>query len=253
MPPATFNPDRITTLWLDLDDTLIDFRSNARASLHQMYADEPLLRSHFPDPQTWAETYERHNHELWDLYSKGEITRPYLRIERFRRPLTDGGIPEEEAVEAAKRYDTLYLDLLAQQRRMIPGAMQMLTDLNAIPSLKIGILSNGFKEVQYRKMDITGITPMVHLTVLSDDIGINKPDPRLFAHAMDRAGDTDPSHHLLVGDNPLTDIAGALRAGWNAVWYRHPDMPSTQPCPDGAVEINSLDQLIPLLGKGVIK
>lgn len=240
----------ITTVWLDLDDTLIDFKANARASLAQMYRDEPMLRNHFADAESWTETYEIHNHRLWDLYSRSEITQPELRIERFRRPLLDGGVPEPQATETASRYDTLYLDILAEQRRMIPGAIELIHALKSLGHIRLGILSNGFNEVQHRKLDNTGLTPLIDFIVLSDDIGINKPDPRIFTHAMETVGDLNPRHHLMIGDNPMTDIAGALNAGWTAIWF-NPDHHDN--APEGAFEIENLVHLTQIIGKSVIK
>lgn len=243
----TFRDNDITTIWIDLDDTLIDFQANARASLTQMYRDEPLLRNLFPDPDSWAATYETHNHRLWDLYARAEITQPELRIERFRRPLVQGGLPDIQAIETASRYDTLYLDILAVQRRMIPGAIELVRALKSADGICIGILSNGFKEVQYRKINNTGLAPLIDIVVLSDDIGINKPDPRLFTYAMQRVADSDPHHHLMIGDNPSTDIAGALGAGWNAIWFHRPGTFADIPTPAGAVEIQSLNLIDGLL------
>lgn len=71
--------------------------------------------------------------------------------------------------------------------------------------------------MQHRKIHTVGLDTMIDLTVLSDDIGVNKPDPRLYRHAMERTGLTDPARHLMIGDNPATDIDGALRSGWRAI------------------------------------
>lgn len=236
----------ITTVWLDLDDTLIDFTTNARAALTEMWRDEKLLQKLFATPDDWAESYERYNMALWARYNLGEISRDYLRMERFRRPLVEGGLSDAGARAVATRFDPLYLDHLAAQRALMPGATELLKWLRTRSDIKIGILSNGFKEVQYRKIHTAGLDPYIDLTVLSDDIGINKPDPRLFEYAMQRAADTEPSHHLMVGDNPVTDVGGALGAGWNAIWY-HPPRAPRGACPEGALEIAQLGRLPQLL------
>ncbi len=116
----------------------------------------------------------------------------------------------------ARRYDTLYLDYLAREKALMPGAIDLLRTIRD-RGLRIGCLSNGFKEVQFRKIRTAGLEPWIDLVVLSDDIGVNKPDRRIFEYAMERSGDTDPTHHLMIGDNPDTDIRGALGAGWHAV------------------------------------
>ena len=81
----------------------------------------------------------------------------------------------------------------------------------------IGVLSNGFTSVQHAKLTNTGLAPKIDLLVLSDDIGVNKPDTRIYRHAMERAADLEPSHHLMIGDNLSTDIRGALDSGWHAI------------------------------------
>ncbi|MDE5804667.1 MAG: hypothetical protein K2H58_00135, partial [Paramuribaculum sp.] len=75
----TYNDCPITMVWLDLDDTIIDFTTNARNALRAMFESEPALQAAFPSADIWAECYELHNHQLWDAYSRAEITRDHLR------------------------------------------------------------------------------------------------------------------------------------------------------------------------------
>ena len=208
----------VTTVWVDLDDTLIDFTTNAHTALLRMFRTEKLDRW-WPDGEVWAASYERHNMSLWAQYNVGDISREYLRMERFAKPLTEAGVDRPTAEELSRRFDTVYLDYLAQEKKLMPGAVELLEHLHTC-GVTIGVLSNGFKEVQYRKIHTAGLEPYIDLTILSDDIGVNKPDIRIFEYAMQRSGDNVPTHHLMIGDNPDTDIAGALHAGWNAVHYR---------------------------------
>ncbi len=206
----------VTWVWLDLDDTLIDFHANSREALRLLYHAEGLDRF-WSLPETWIAAYEAHNHMLWDRYSRAEITQDFLRVNRFAGPLAHawtGNISELEAF--ARRLDPIYLDLLARQKALVPDAMALLDTLRRL-GYRTGILSNGFTDVQHRKLSVTGIGPKIDLVVLSDDIGVNKPDTRLYEHAMARAGEPEPTRHLMVGDNPSTDIAGALAAGWRAI------------------------------------
>ncbi len=238
-----YNGRDITTIWLDLDDTIIDFMTNARTALRELYYREPVLQTHFADPDLWSERYEASNHQLWDAYSRAEITREFLRMERFRHPLTEAGIENDTALTLAQRYDTLYLDLLAEGRALMPGAMHLLESLKDIQGITLAILSNGFREVQFRKINNCGLKDYFHTVVLSDDIGFNKPDRRLFDYAMQQVNDPDPTHHLMIGDNPATDIAGAISAGWNAIWY-HPEIAFRGVAvPSGASEFTDLNSL----------
>lgn len=205
-------------VWLDLDDTVIDFRANSREALHIIYGACGLDR-YFPSVGEWTEAYLRHNHRLWDLYNKGDVTQAHLRLHRFLDPLGEVADAADPAVRGlAEGLDGVYLDILAERRNMVPGAVELMRHLRA-GGYRVGILSNGFTGVQNRKMDVNGLRELTDLLVLSDDIGVNKPDPRLFRHAMERAGEPDPRRHTMIGDNPSTDILGAVRAGWNAILY----------------------------------
>lgn len=232
-------PDEVKVVWVDLDDTIIDFTTNAHSALLRMWNDEAVLRRYFRNGEAWAELYERHNMALWGQYNLGKISRDFLRMQRFLRPLTEAGMPESEAETVAKRYDTLYLDYLAQEKTLMPGGLDFMKRLRRSGCV-IGCLSNGFKEVQFRKIENAGLKDYFDIVVLSDDIGVNKPDVRIYEYAMERVGDTDPKHHLMVGDNPLTDVQGAINAGWHAVWY-HPERAFAGiACPEGATETAQL-------------
>lgn len=215
---AIIDTRSIRTVWVDLDDTIIDFRGNSRRALRRVHAVHPAVSRLFPDAQSWIEAYEHHNHQLWALYNRAEITCAYLRDERFIRPLADAGMPRAEAAALTGELDRLYLDLLARERTLVDGARDLLSRLRGA-DLTVGVLSNGFADVQHRKIASAGIGPLIDLTVLSDDIGVNKPDVRLYRHAMERAANPDPATHLMIGDNPATDIEGALAAGWQAILF----------------------------------
>lgn len=204
-------------VWLDLDDTLIDFKANSKVALRLTYNHFALNRF-FYTPDNWIDAYETHNSHLWRLYAMGKITREFLRMDRFFHPLTIAGMSDAEATELSLKMDSAYLDYLAKQTRLIPGAIDLLQRLKNV-GLTIGILSNGFADVQFRKIHNCGLEPFIDITVLSDDIGVNKPDVRLYRHAMTKVGVNDPSRHMMIGDNAYTDIAGALAAGWQAIHF----------------------------------
>lgn len=236
-----FNGADIEVVWVDLDDTIIDFTANARLALTAMWRDEQVLRRLFDTPDFWAECYERYNMALWAQYNIGEISREYLRMERFRRPLVEAGLVDNAARELSQRYDTLYLDYLALQKTLMPGAMQFMHWLRK-QQVRVGCLSNGFKEVQFRKIHRAGLDGLFDLVVLSDDIGVNKPDPRIYAYAMERSGVLAPAAHLMIGDNPQTDIAGALAVGWGAIWYNTMRIPGSS-TPPHAIEVRHLKEI----------
>lgn len=212
--------DGIDWVWFDLDDTLYDFRANSHTSLAETYRIASLHRW-WPSVDEWRDHYHRINDELWELYAPGLISRQQLRHDRFFRPLTEAGCPDWLAEALYPRLDHVYLDLLAHKSGTVPGAIGIVDSLRR-HGLRIGILSNGFKQVQYGKLSSTGLMPIVDCVVLSDEIDINKPDPRIFDFACRKAG-TSPDRCLMIGDNPSTDIIGAINARWKALWF-NPDM-----------------------------
>ncbi len=232
-------------VWIDLDDTLIDFRANSRMALASVYH-ELGFSTLWPEPEAWIENYETHNTALWSLYSAGAVTREVLRMERFRRPLRDAGMEDDQARELSLRLDPIYLDKLAQGRILVPGAIPLLETVREAGA-KIGILSNGFEDVQYRKITNSGLDRYIDLTVLSDEIGVNKPHPDIFRHAMQRSGESDPERHIMIGDNPGTDIAGAIAAGWQAIWFSRDEAARLVYPNDDVAVCTTLDQVTGLL------
>lgn len=236
----------MTHVWFDLDDTLIDFRGNSRIALAQFYRIEGLERL-YPDADAWIENYEYHNRGLWEQYNRGEIERDYLRVQRFLRPLVDAGMAADEALSLAAGYDRLYLDLLAAQPGTIEGARELVGYFRD-RGYFVGVLSNGFTDVQSRKIETAGLMPFINKVVLSDDIGVNKPDRRLFDYAAEVSGETDPRRHVMVGDNPVTDIQGAVGAGWQAIHF-DPDGRSDGLFRHRVVRVGRLDEIPPLFAR----
>lgn len=243
----TINFDEIECVWLDLDDTLIDFKTNAHTVLIKLFKNFDLGRW-WADADTWSARYEHFNIGLWDDYARGTITREKLRADRFLLPFLEAGADVDTATDFSRRFDTLYLDYLAQEKELMPGAIELLDSLKA-QGFKIGTLSNGFKEVQHRKIERAGLTSYFDFVVLSDDIGVNKPDRRIFDYAASVASTSEGSHNLMIGDNPSTDISGALNAGWHAIWLDSPRCNQKEtPTPPGSVRVNSNFDIISLLG-----
>lgn len=228
-------------VWLDLDDTLQDFHANSHQALLRLYEAEQLHRWH-SSAEAWVECYMRHNATLWEQYNVAAITKDQLRHQRFSLPLIESGCPSATADTLSPKLDITYLDFLAQGRIMIPGAVELLRHLKS-KGYRIGILSNGFKEVQYRKIKTAEIERYIDCIVLSDDIGINKPDRRIYDHALSKTGGI-PQRTIMIGDNPATDIDGAIRAGWHAIHFNRDGASTPHPT---ATVVTSLQKIHSLL------
>lgn len=237
--------DSLKWVWIDLDDTLIDFRANSRIALRLLYEKMALSRF-YACCDDWIDAYEKNNKSLWDRYNRAEITKDFLRIERMRAVIADawqGG--SDDLVNLSWEMDRVYLALLAEQKTLVEGARELLDYLRD-RKYNIGVLSNGFSQVQHLKIASAGLTGKIDLVILSDDIGVNKPDRRIYDYAMEKAGCPDPEAHVMIGDNPDTDIAGAVAVGWGAIYFNR-GKAGAPVMHEQFVEIGSLSSVISLL------
>ncbi|MCH5228885.1 MAG: YjjG family noncanonical pyrimidine nucleotidase [Muribaculaceae bacterium] len=205
--------DRIPWIFFDLDDTLWNFTENSEDSLHKLYGISPILRKLFPDFKEFIEIYHNNNSLMWDLYSQGKVTTSELKNERWRRTLATRQFEVLTAV--CEELDRNYLEILAQGQAKIKGVEEMLSEL--VKNSLIAVLSNGFSTTQYKKLHYSGLEKYVTRTIVSEEIGINKPAKPIFEYAVSETGAQSP--FLMVGDNLDSDILGAINAGWYAIWY----------------------------------
>lgn len=211
-------------LFFDLDDTLWDFFKNSELSLRHVFSTFNEINGAFPSFEEFSEVYHRHNASLWNAFAEGSVTSSLLKTERWRRTLFADADPLEPP-EICSVIDREYLHFLSEQPTLVDGAQEMLTNLSK--DYMIAVLSNGFIDTQYRKLLFSGLWRFVTRTVVSDEAGFQKPDPRLYEYAVNATGATGTP--IMIGDNPATDILGALRAGWCAIWYNpgHKPLPWT--------------------------
>ena len=225
-------------LFIDLDDTIWDFRRNSLVSLQQLY-DEFALGRIFPDYERFKSLYMVANKELWEAYHHNRVTKDFLIVERFSRPLRQVGSALAEDHSFIMSLNDRYLDVLAQQKNLVPGAVELLEYLTK-RGYPLYILSNGFAEVQSRKLESGGIARYFKRLILSDEIGVTKPDRRLFDYALQIVG-SEASETLIVGDNYDADILGAMNAGWSAIHFNRDNLPVAGPQPHYVV--TSLDEV----------
>lgn len=230
----------IEWVFLDLDDTIWDFKANLWETLGELYY-EAGLDGYFESVDDWREKYLEYNHQLWPLYNAGKITKEFLQLERFRKVLEDAGFPKEKVIEKSRALDPLYLSRLGTKSLLVDGAREALEYINA-KGYKMGLISNGFYEVQYRKMKSSEIAHFFDVVVLSDDIGVNKPDRRIFDHALMKSG-ASGQETILVGDNFEADIMGAINAGWHAIYFNRD---KTEVMDNSLSQIMQIEKLIEL-------
>lgn len=241
MNPHPHPMKRYTDLFIDFDDTLYDTHGNAVISLQELFEALQLDR-YFPDPEVFYDAYWRANIDLWTRYARGEITRDYLIVERFRRPLSLGqGLLPDEAycLQASDRF----LDFCSTKPGLVSGARE-LTDYLKTRDYRLHMCSNGFHEVQYKKLRACGLDTFFDTIILSEDAGYNKPAPQFFDYAFRQTAALRETT-LMIGDNFQTDILGAQQAGLDTAYFnRFPEYPAPQPV---TYEVTDLRQLMDVL------
>jgi HAD superfamily hydrolase (TIGR01509 family) len=199
-------------LFFDLDHTLIDTRRQYDLGLAK--AIEELYQGKVPE--TFIERFFYHHERLWELYDKREITMHQLRRQRFLRAWQDFGITksEEEADLFQETYNRTFEDTLFAY----PGTIDMLETLSK--RYRMGIVTNGSPDLQWRKMEITGLTRFFteSVVIISERVGLAKPHPSVYQAACD-ALQVRPKDAVMIGDNYRVDVLGARAFGMDAIWY----------------------------------
>ena len=224
----------------DLDRTLWDFDKNAKSALFKL-VDSQRLGELFgvTDKEEFFQKYEAINLDLWRQYERGEILKEELRCNRFLFTLQQilneapaGSFPAhsyspEEMLNFAKAFGEKYLEFMAMESSVIPGAEEVLKAVKAKGG-KVAIISNGFKSVQYRKMNTTCIHKYVDAVILSEEVGIMKPSPIIFRKALEaicgeeyykEAPSRARNEAIMIGDDFPNDIEGAQIFGIDQFYY----------------------------------
>jgi putative hydrolase of the HAD superfamily len=235
--------EKYKDLFIDFDDTLYDTHGNAEIALRETFEAFHLER-YFPDPQIFYDVYWQTNIDLWTRYSKGEITRDFLIVERFRRPLSSGinlDVTEQFCLEVSD----LFLDFCSSKPGVIEDAHELMDYLKR-NGYKIHMTSNGFHEVQYKKLAACGLRDYFDTIILSEDAGANKPSPLFFDYALKQTGAQREST-LMIGDNLQTDILGALSAGIDAMLFNRWNV-DIKNCPQvPSFIVNNLKEIMKVL------
>lgn len=198
-------------LFIDLDGTLWDFSNNAKTTLYEIFQLHNLKKSGVESFQIFLSTYQEINTELWDLFREGQINKDFLSIERFRKTLAKLSQDEQKASEMAQQY----LSWSSEKTRLYPGVIETLEYLK--PKYSMHILTNGFNEVQYKKIDNSGLSPYFRTIITSDNAGAKKPEKAFFDYAFLHT-QANPEKTLMIGDNEEVDIAGAVNVNMDQVF-----------------------------------
>lgn len=200
-------------IFFDLDHTLWDFETNSRATLVNLFQKHELDRAFGCDQDHFYRRYIAVNDQKWALYRHGKLTKEELRAQRFYDTFDSLGWCDADFCAG---FEKEYLDLCPRQTALLPGAVELLDYLKE--NYILHIITNGFVETQSIKIRESGLEPYFTQVVSSEEIGINKPNARIFVESLKRAGATRKDS-LMIGDNLEADVLGAKNCGIDHVYF----------------------------------
>lgn len=223
-----------THLFFDLDGTLWDIETNTRITLEQIvhHVNHEPLSSRCG---RFIDRYHINNDRLWELYRNQGIDKDKLRWYRFYLTLKDLGI---DNMAMARELDRAYIERSPLQTSLIPYSREVLEYL-AGEKYHLYIVTNGFNEVQFRKIRESGLEKFFQGMITSEMAGILKPHRRFFEYVLSQTGALREKS-LVIGDSVEADIQGALDAGLDAVYF---DRGTHGKVPEGVRVIHTLTEL----------
>ncbi|WP_299578207.1 YjjG family noncanonical pyrimidine nucleotidase [uncultured Sunxiuqinia sp.] len=209
-------------LYFDLDHTLWDFGTNSRLAMQKTVAEMGLDKL-IPDFDRFFAYYETINTKLWAAYRKQEIRKQELIRKRFEDTLNYFNITTVDPLAMNDHY----LKLMPVQKQLYPNVLDVLDYLKQ-KGYQMHIITNGFTEVQHRKIESSGLAPYFKRIFISEEVQAPKPDKRIFQHALSSCN-ARKKKSLMIGDSWEADILGAKNAGINQVLVLHNTHPQTTP------------------------
>ncbi len=214
----------------DADETLFHF--DAFQGMQLMFS-----RKGVDFTQQDFEQYQAVNKPLWVDYQNGKINADQLKQIRFQTWA-------DQLDTTTQELNNAFLMAMADICSPLSGAAELIKALAG--KVRLGIITNGFTELQQVRLERTGFAQYFELVTISEQVGVAKPDEQIFAHAYERMGKPPKGRVLMVGDNPHSDILGGINFGIETCWLNvtaQPDISGIEP----NYTVNSLLELQKIL------
>lgn len=201
-------------LFFDLDHTLWDFERNSSESLADIFHQLSLADHGVYSMELFIKSFIRINTKLWEDFDQGKFHHSYIRQNRFLMVFDELGI---KCPENHLEIGELYLNTLPGKKHLLEGALETLSYAKSA-GYQMHIVTNGFTEIQARKIASSGISHYFENVVTFENANAKKPEPAIFAYAVQQAN-ASPDDCIMIGDNWIADILGASRFGLDTVYY----------------------------------
>ncbi len=225
--------ERITDIFFDLDHTLWDFEKNSALTFQKILSEN---HTHVV-LKDFLQAYVPINLDYWKLYREDRISKVELRYQRLKKTFDAIGVPVSD--ESINVLSEEYVAHLSSFTHLFPDTIEILEYLS--PKYKLHIITNGFQEIQEKKLKGSNIHSYFDQIVNSEDAGVKKPHPYIFELALEKA-QVAPENALMIGDNLEADILGAKSAGFHALHFNAHNEPKHNLCTmiNTLIEIKSI-------------
>lgn len=204
-------------LLLDADNTLFDFDRANRIAFREV-----CTRCDIPDSDELFGQYERCNNALWAAFDRGECSKDFLVVERFRRFLDEIGLRRDPAL-----CNDIHLSSLGRSTLLLPHAEEVCRTL-AAAGCRLYLITNAVASVQRARLGRSAIAPCISGAFISEEAGAAKPSVAYFDYVFARIPGITRENCLLVGDSLSSDIRGANNVGIPCCWYNPHAAPRPQ-------------------------
>ena len=221
-------------IFFDLDHTLWDFDRNSELAFGSIFKKNQIQVK----LEEFLNVYTPINANYWKLYRENKVSQVDLRHGRLKESFLALNVlvPDQQIQQIAIDY----IDHLPKNNHLLEGVIEVLEYLR--PKYKLHIITNGFKEVQQRKLENSGIKKYFITITTSEDVGVKKPEKLIFETAIKNAA-ARKEESLMIGDNFEADVLGSLNFGMNAVIYNY----YKEEFPDDYHQINEMKELLTFL------
>ncbi|MEM1334150.1 MAG: HAD-IA family hydrolase [Actinomycetota bacterium] len=224
---------RFDAVLFDLDHTLLD----SDTSLSEAYV-AATASVGLADPESLRARFAEINDALWREVEQGRLCPDDVKTRRFEQLLEVAEVVGDRTALASQMAEAFVVGLI-EHGELYDGALEL---LDAVSDRPTALVTNGIGRVQRGRLERLGIGDAFDAVVISGELDVAKPDPRIFDRALSSLGDPARSTTAMVGDNWGSDVVGASAAGLQAVWFdRHGATPPDEPA--GVVRCDTLAEV----------
>ena len=204
---------QINHIFFDLDNTLWDYRRNAKITLVKLFEEFQIREKCGYTFDEFFPFYYESNEQLWADFRDGKVTKDELRARRFPEAFENLGIPH---AEFALEYEERFVEEVTTSNYTVEGTEEILQYLYT--KYNLHILSNGFEEVTRNKINGSSIKNFIQTITTAEEAGAPKPNAIAFQTALDKAN-AQKEESLYIGDDWIADMMGANRFGMQAIFF----------------------------------